>query len=91
MLSKADPLTTARKATRKTLVQAHKRILLFPLSERERLILALIANGLSYKEIAYELGRSWKTIECQANTIRNKLDLHSAVMLTLFAGQEGIA
>jgi LuxR family maltose regulon positive regulatory protein len=51
--------------------------LLAPLSKRELEILALLAQRLSNKEIAGRLHISPETVKRHANTIYEKLDVHS--------------
>jgi len=60
------------------------------LSDRERQVLQLLAEGNSTKEIAFKLHVSVKTIESHRQNIMNKLDIHSLAGLTKFAVREGI-
>ncbi len=60
------------------------------LSNREREVLQLIAEGKSTKEIAYKLNVSVKTIETHRQQIMNKLDIHSIAELTKYAIREGL-
>jgi two-component system, NarL family, response regulator NreC len=60
------------------------------LSEREREIFQLVAEGRSNKEIADILGVSPNTIETHRAHIMEKLDVHSAVELVLYAVRKGI-
>ena len=60
------------------------------LSEREREVLALIAEGKSNKEIAMHLGIGVRTTETHRERIMRKLDLHSVAGLTKFAISNGI-
>jgi DNA-binding NarL/FixJ family response regulator len=60
------------------------------LSDRERQILQLLAEGKSTKEIAAFLGRSVKTVECHRHNIMVKLKLHSLPELTKYAVREGV-
>ena len=55
------------------------------LSERERQVLALIAEGKSNKEIAMHLGIGVRTIETHRERIMRKLNVHNAAGLTRFA------
>ncbi len=55
------------------------------LGEREREIVALIAKGLSNKQIAEQLFISSHTVATHRRNICNKLDIHSASGLTLYA------
>lgn len=61
------------------------------LSEREREILQLIAEGLSTKEIASKLNLSEKTIAAHREHIMQKLGMHNVVELTRYALREGIS
>ncbi len=60
------------------------------LSERERQVLTLIAEGLSSKEIARELGVSLKTIESHRANLMDKLDIHKVSGLVRFAIRVGL-
>ena len=60
------------------------------LTNREREILQLIAEGESTKEIAFNIGVSIKTVETHRQQIMKKLNLHSVAELTRYAIREGI-
>ncbi len=60
------------------------------LSDRERQVLQLIAEGNSTKEIAYKLHVSVKTIESHRQNIMTKLGIHNLAGLTKFAVREGL-
>jgi two-component system, NarL family, response regulator NreC len=60
------------------------------LSEREREIFQLVAEGRSNKEIAELLFVSANTIETHRAHIMEKLDVHSAVELVLYAVRRGL-
>ena len=60
------------------------------LSERERQVLALIAEGKSNKEIAVALNIGVRTTETHRERIMRKLDIHSVAGLTKFAIVNGI-
>ncbi len=60
------------------------------LSEREREIFQLVAEGRSNKEIADLLFVSPNTIETHRSHIMEKLDVHSAVELVLYAVRRGL-
>lgn len=60
------------------------------LSEREREVLGLIAEGKSNKEIAMHLGIGVRTTETHRERIMRKLDIHSVAGLTKFAITHGI-
>lgn len=60
------------------------------LSNREREVLQLIAEGWSTKNIAEHLYISIKTAETHRRKIMKKLDLHSVADLTKYAVREGL-
>jgi DNA-binding NarL/FixJ family response regulator len=60
------------------------------LTQREREILKLIAEGYKNKEIADFLCISVKTVEKHRANLMGKLDLHSASALTAFAIERGL-
>lgn len=60
------------------------------LTEREREVLTLIAEGLSSKEIAQKLGVSLKTIESHRANLMDKLDIHKVSGLVRFAIRAGL-
>ena len=55
------------------------------LSEREKEIIACIAKGMTYKEIADTLCLSVHTVNTHRRNISSKLEIHSAAGLTIFA------
>ncbi len=60
------------------------------LTEREREVLQLLAEGRSTKQIALALHVSTKTIEANRRQIMEKLDIHSVAELTKYAVREGL-
>lgn len=60
------------------------------LSTRERQVLRLIAEGLSAKEIASELGISTKTVEAHRTSIMRKLGARKATELVRYALRHGL-
>lgn len=60
------------------------------LTEREREVLQLIAEGKNTKEIAFSLHVSVKTIETHRKRIMDKLGIHSIAELTKYAIREGL-
>jgi DNA-binding NarL/FixJ family response regulator len=60
------------------------------LSQRERQVLRLIAEGLTSKQIAARLGITFRTVESHRDRIQKKLDIHSTAGLTKFAVSAGI-
>ncbi len=61
------------------------------LTDREKEILQMIAEGIHNKEIAQRLNLSLKTVLVHRNNIMHKLDIHSQANLIRFALKEGIA
>ncbi len=55
------------------------------LSQRQREILQLIAEGKSTKEIAFTLGVSVKTVETHRAALMDRLNIHDVAGLVLFA------
>jgi DNA-binding NarL/FixJ family response regulator len=60
------------------------------LTEREREVLQLLAEGKSTKHIALQLHVSDKTIESNRRNIMDKLGIHSIAELTKYAVREGL-
>jgi len=60
------------------------------LSQREREVLKLIAEGYKNKEIADDLCISLKTVEKHRANLMKKLDLHNAAALTVYAMDKGL-
>jgi len=60
------------------------------LSEREREIFQLIAEAKTNKEIASLLNVSPSTVETHRAHIMEKLDLHSAAEIVLYAVRRGV-
>ncbi|MDA0336629.1 MAG: response regulator transcription factor [bacterium] len=60
------------------------------LSTRERQVLALIAGGLSNRDIADRLALSVRTVETHRQHVMNKLDIHSVAGLTKYSIAEGL-
>lgn len=60
------------------------------LTNREREILQLIAEGLNNKQIAQKLKLSLKTVLVHRNNLMQKLDIHNQAQLVRFALKEGI-
>jgi two-component system nitrate/nitrite response regulator NarL len=61
-----------------------------PLTNREREVLILIADGLSNKEIACRLNVGVRTVETHRERIMRKLDIHSIAGLTKYALSQGL-
>lgn len=60
------------------------------LSSREMEVLQLIAEGKPNKQVAAELGISFKTVDKHRQTLMSKLDIHDIAGLTRYAIAEGI-
>jgi DNA-binding NarL/FixJ family response regulator len=60
------------------------------LTQREREILKLIAEGYKNKDVADYLYISLKTVEKHRANLMRKLDLHNAAALTAFAIEKGL-
>ncbi|MGC2063363.1 MAG: response regulator transcription factor [Thermodesulfovibrionales bacterium] len=60
------------------------------LSDREREVLQLMAEGRTSKEIALYLYVSIKTVETHRTNIMTKLDIHNIAELTKYAIREGL-
>jgi two-component system response regulator NreC len=61
-----------------------------PITDREREVLKLVAEGLSTKEIATRLDISTRTVETHRANLMRKLGLHSVARLTQYAIREGL-
>lgn len=59
-------------------------------TQREREVLKLLAEGFANKEIAAFLHISVKTVEKHRSNLISKLDLHNVAQLTAFAIQKGL-
>jgi len=60
------------------------------LTDREREVLQMIAEGKSTKAIGGDMGVSVKTVETHRRNIMEKLNLHSVAELTKYAIREGV-
>ncbi|MBI5075219.1 MAG: response regulator transcription factor [Nitrospirae bacterium] len=60
------------------------------LSDREREVLQLMAEGRTTKQVAAHLNVSIKTVETHRTNIMTKLDIHSIAELTKYAIREGL-
>jgi PAS domain S-box-containing protein len=56
-----------------------------PLTDREKQVLVLIAGGNSTKEVAAQLGISYKTADSHRSKIMEKLDVHETATLVRYA------
>ena len=77
----ADYIRSDRKADQTAFSQ---------LTDREREVLQLMAEGKTTKEVAAHLNLSIKTVETHRMNIMTKLDIHSIAELTKYAIREGL-
>ncbi len=61
-----------------------------PLTNRERDVVKLVADGKTYKEIAQILGLSFKTVDSYSQRIKLKTQCHSVALLVRFAIKNGL-
>lgn len=61
-----------------------------PLTAREREVFHLVVQGRTTKEVAHSLGISVKTAENHRTRILEKLGLHNAAELVLYAARKGL-
>jgi DNA-binding NarL/FixJ family response regulator len=61
-----------------------------PLSDRERQVLQLIAEGRSTRDVASLLGISVKTAESHRSRLMQKLDIHETASLVRYAVRRGL-
>lgn len=64
--------------------------LVFSLTERERQVLVLIADGKSTKEAATRLGISYKTADSHRSRILEKLGVHETASMVRYAIRAGL-
>jgi PAS domain S-box-containing protein len=64
--------------------------LVFALTERERQVLVLIAEGKSTKEAAAKLGISYKTADSHRSRILEKLGVHETASMVRYAIRAGL-
>jgi DNA-binding NarL/FixJ family response regulator len=60
------------------------------MTKREREIIALIADGLSNKEIAHQLNIATHTVKSHVHNIMEKLALHSRLQISNFTHEENL-
>src|ERR1051326_8304778 len=83
--------TRVRKRTQHSLDRAgHGKSKHNRLSSREVEVLQLIAEGKPNKQVAAELGVSFKTVDKHRQHLMSKLDIHDIAGLTRYAIAEGI-
>jgi PAS domain S-box-containing protein len=64
--------------------------IVFALTERERQVLVLIADGKSTKEAALRLGISYKTADSHRSRILEKLGVHETASMVRYAIRAGL-
>ena len=64
--------------------------LVFSLTERERQVLVLIAQGKSTKETASQLGISYKTADSHRSRVLEKLGVHETASMVRYAIRAGL-
>jgi DNA-binding NarL/FixJ family response regulator len=79
-----------RDRTHKALQRGGNRKKSNQLSSREVEVLQLIAEGKPNKQVATELGVSFKTVDKHRQHLMSKLDIHDIAGLTRYAIAEGI-
>lgn len=107
MVEKGSPLTTLAEAIQQVLHgRLAFHVSVFPdgqfafqsdlqfeekLTSREREVLQLVAEGLTSKGIASQLGISARTVQKHRENLMRKLDLHDSAALTRYAIKSGLA
>ena len=71
-------------------LKGDKRLALSLLTNREREVLGLIADGKTVKEIASQLNLSPKTVEAHRQNIMQKLEINNTAGLVKYAIREGL-
>ena len=74
----------------KTLIENPAKIENDKLTTREQVILSLVAQGLSSKEVARELNISFRTVDAHRRNIKSKLNIDSLVDLVRYAINHGL-
>jgi len=64
--------------------------MVFALTERERQILVLVAEGLSTRDAALKLGISYKTADSHRSRILEKLGVHETASMVRYAIRAGL-
>jgi DNA-binding NarL/FixJ family response regulator len=68
----------------------HKELPGPQLTAREQMVLQLVAEGRSTREVATTLGISVKTVESHRSSIMGKLDIHEVATLVRYAIRTGV-
>jgi DNA-binding NarL/FixJ family response regulator len=85
-----SPSLSKRVRDRSQKAQSQSRSKSNHLSSREVEVLQLIAEGKPNKQVAAELGISFKTVDKHRQHLMSKLDIHDVTGLTRYAIAEGI-
>ena len=64
--------------------------IVFTLTERERQVLVLVAEGKSTRQAAQQLGISYKTVESHRSRILEKLGVHETASMVRYAIRAGL-
>jgi len=64
--------------------------IVFTLTERERQVLVLVADGKSTRQAARQLGISYKTVESHRSRILEKLGVHETASMVRYAIRAGL-
>lgn len=78
------------RAIAEILIETPARIKNDKLTAREQTILSLVAQGLSSKEVARELGISFRTVDAHRRNIKAKLNIDSVADLVRYAIHQGL-
>lgn len=94
-LPKSAPMATLLDSIRKVaagehLLQSHAATAATPLSDRERQVLQLLAEGKTSQRIAQLLFVSTRTVDWHRRSLMQKLGLHSVAELTKYAVRSGL-
>jgi DNA-binding NarL/FixJ family response regulator len=104
VVTKGSPLLTLKEAVAQVLTtgtyycpttagvlqRARDRTRVDPLTAREREVVALIAAGMSTKQVAHHLRLSEKTVTNHRSSLMKKLDVHDVATLTRYAVERGL-
>ena len=63
---------------------------MFTLTERERQVLVLVAEGKSTRQAAQQLGISYKTVESHRSRVLEKLGVHETASMVRYAIRAGL-
>lgn len=89
-LLQADILTKVLAARERSKVAGGKNTIPVNLTDKELLILQLVARGFKSKEIAFDMGVTERTIKSHLTNIYNKLGVESRAQAVATAIEQGI-